>query len=414
MLGKEYFEKRLGDIYDYSHIGYIAGKGTCGRRKEYDWELCVDVCGEVILVLTPTCHLGLVEKLLINDFSGKSSDEEWEVSCNRLSVSKTVYQMSSANSTGTDSSREKLFCELWQPFSMKRGKRKGSITSARGYFRNLDFTRENLERGFSAELDKKTWYFQTLEHRSTLIELIDIGRISGALLSYVTIPLQEGENIDSIEDELSSVSWFLSFLRLNLVSVPVVEYWSDGTILAYSITSRGKSDLQSTNAVVDNLRIDGGIRYALEEGYSKYKELRLNIGFDVVFDLLSEIERQKYIELKLGLLIVAYEHLTLKYLLDQGMHEEKIGDNIHKKLAQVNKYLRFIPSEMMGDDIRGKVRNPLFHSGEIPLLKFDEKLAFFKRYHDLLICMILKILGYTGKYISRVKGYPISVEDKIE
>lgn len=105
-------------------------------------------------------------------------------------------------------------------------------------------------------------------------------------------------------------------------------------------------------------------------------------------------------------MIMAYEYITFKYLLNKELTQDNIGDNIQKKLYQLNKYLRFIPSEMMKDNLRDSVRNPLFHQGRITLLTLSEKIDLFKKYYDLLIQIILRILSYNGEYISRVTHNP--------
>lgn len=105
-------------------------------------------------------------------------------------------------------------------------------------------------------------------------------------------------------------------------------------------------------------------------------------------------------------MLMAYEYLLLKYLLDQGQPQDRIGRNIQQKLRQINTFLRFISADLMDDTLRDSVRNPLFHTGEIPLLTRSKKIDLFKTYYDLLIRIILRILGYTGQYMSLVTRSP--------
>lgn len=121
-----------------------------------------------------------------------------------------------------------------------------------------------------------------------------------------------------------------------------------------------------------------------------------------------EINQQKYIDLKLATMIMAYEYLLLKYLLEKGKDKDKIGKNIQQKLRQINEFLRFIPSELMGDELRDLVRNPLSHQGEIPSLTCREKINLFKPYYNLLIIVILRILDYKGQYVSVITHRPSS------
>lgn len=49
LMIKNDLHNRLGDIYEYSPLKYISGKGIIiseERTQNVDWELCLDVCGE--------------------------------------------------------------------------------------------------------------------------------------------------------------------------------------------------------------------------------------------------------------------------------------------------------------------------------------------------------------------------------
>lgn len=85
-----------------------------------------------------------------------------------------------------------------------------------------------------------------------------------------------------------------------------------------------------------------------------------------------------------------------------GEDEETIIDsNIQQKLGKLNKQLRFIPKEYLGDRLRS-VRNPLFHLGVIPFMDTKELNVFYNEYNELLMKIYLKIIQYDGQYISRI------------
>ena len=83
--------------------------------------------------------------------------------------------------------------------------------------------------------------------------------------------------------------------------------------------------------------------------------------------------------------------------------------NIQQKIGKANGYLRFIPAGQLGDALREGIRNPLFHQGMIPAMSSDEVYSTYVGYFDLLLRMILRVLKYTGKFISRVTYRPINV-----
>ncbi|MEH1832164.1 MAG: hypothetical protein V7L29_08830 [Nostoc sp.] len=274
-------------------------------------------------------------------------------------------------------------------------------TLARAYFSNFNFSSVDCERGFFVNLNGKKLCFQMLENSNRIIDLIDIERINNAIVSAVSIPINYDEDINVIENEIQVISWFLSFLSMNTNFSPLIEYLMDDKIVQYSIENTVKNCF-IRNRLIDNYHINEGIPKAFNECYQHYKNLQSNMDINTIIGLLVEIKQQKYIDLKIASMLMAYENITLKYLLSQGLDENKIGKNIQQKLGQLNKHLdKFIPNNMIKDDkLRNSVRNPLFHQGEIPKLSLDEKINFFKDYFDLLIRIILRILKYNGEYIS--------------
>jgi hypothetical protein len=106
-------------------------------------------------------------------------------------------------------------------------------------------------------------------------------------------------------------------------------------------------------------------------------------------------------------MLMAYEYLLFEYLLSQGLSQEEIKEtNVLHKLKMANKFLRFIPSNMTNDTLRESVRNPLFHQGDIPSLTLEKKIEIFKSYYDLMIRIILRILNYSGEYMSVITHSP--------
>ncbi|BAB75674.1 hypothetical protein DSM107007_51040 [Nostoc sp. PCC 7120 = FACHB-418] len=397
MLKQDYFANRLGDIYQYSRIPYKCGEGKSDQNTKYFWELCIDASGNIIFVLHGKEPLQNLENgSQIQSFSGISNDEIWEIECTNLHF---------LAQTGELPNRLTSFYLPDYIFLKKKEQETKHLTLAKAYFSNFIFSPLDCERGFFVKIKGKELCFQMLENNKQLVDLIDIQRINNAILSQVSIPINKYENIDAIKEEIISISWFLSFLDLNLNFTPLIEYYADNEVMQYSIENTVKNPF-SRNYIIDNFRINGGIPKAFNDCYEIYKVLQPKIDINTCIGFLAEINQQKYIDLKLATMIMAYEYITFKYLLNKELTQDNIGDNIQKKLYQLNKYLRFIPSEMMKDNLRDSVRNPLFHQGRITLLTLSEKIDLFKKYYDLLIQIILRILSYNGEYISRVTHNP--------
>lgn len=396
MLGKDYFANRLGDIYKYSRIPYKSGKCVSNQENNYFWELCVDVSGNIIFVLHSNTITDCTLRIsCIQSISGMCDDEVWEITSTNIVIQKitTSFQENSVLTTYfciPNSIILKLKCQAPINFSL-----------VRGYLSNFSFS----NRSFAAKVDDKEIQFQMLETSKNIIELIEVKRIDNALLSILEVPVKESEDIDNIKAEITSISFFVSLLSANLNSVPIIEYISEDMVSQILIENTNKKSFH-TKFIIDNFKISQGIPNAFNEIYQNYKAYQSEICLDIIINFIAEINQTKHINLKLAIMLMAYEYLLLKYFISKGLARDKIGDNIQKKLNQINYYLRFIPSEMMKDTLRESIRNPLFHQGEIPDFDIYEKIDIFNKYYDLLMKIILKVLSYTGKYVSLLTHEP--------
>ncbi|MGB3207481.1 MAG: hypothetical protein WBB28_21050 [Crinalium sp.] len=400
MLGETYFATRLGDIYEYSIIPYKCGKCTSNESVSYFWELCVDVSGNIIFILS-------LEDLSQNDFnidiidniSGISSDGLWKITSNNIHIKLTTSKyINSSHQINHFCIPSRVILNLTASQDLK-------FDLVRAYPSNFTFSTIDYERGFIVSLNKKDIYFQRVSKHKEIIDFIDSGRIRNALLSTLEIPIDSHEVIENIEEEIINISWFISILSLNLNFVPVVEYFNQNKLVQISIENTYKTNFNPTY-IIDNCKISRGIPKAFDNSYSKYKKINSQMDLNTFIGFLVETRQQSYIDLKLATMIMAYEYFLLKYLILQGVALDKIGENVQQKLGQANKYLRFIPKEITSDILRDSLRNPLFHQGEIPKLNLDEKIAEFEKYYDFLIKIFLKVLDYQGKYISVVTNYP--------
>lgn len=284
MLEQDYFANRLGDVYEYSRIPYKCGEGTSNQNVEYFWELCIDASGNIIFVLhTKEPLQSLANAFKIQSFSGISDDETWEIECTNLHFLAREAEIS-----------QKLpMFYLPNSITLKR-KVQGTnhSTLAKAYFSNFRFSRVDCECGFLTKINGKELCFQMLENSKQLVEFIDIERISNAILSKISIPINQDEDIESIKDEATSISWFLNLLNLNTTFIPIIEYFSGSEIIQYSIENTVKNSFHR-NYIIDNCRIDGGIPKAFNECYANYKSWQIKIDINTLIGFLVEINQQK-------------------------------------------------------------------------------------------------------------------------
>lgn len=406
LLGKKYFKNRLADIYQYSRIPYLSGEGKCDQNIGYLWELCIDLAGNIIFIL----HLKdndnfFLEQLCssttkITSFSGISCNKKWNIKCKSLHFLSAEIVKDRKNSI------------FYIPSSItleKENNKNKPPNVAKADFADFAFSDINGQSEFVVNSNNKELRFNMIDSNKKLRNLIDIKRIDNAILSCVTIPINRSESLDSIASEAESISWFLSFLNLNTISVPIIEYLVDGDIVQYSIRNTTKKT-SGIKYIIDNNQIAKGIPTAFDQCYKNYKYWQNQIKINILIDYLAEINRQEYIDIKLSNMIMAYEYFLTKYLIDQNLlPQTQTKKSIQNKLTLLNTQLRCIPRGMLNGYLRSSIRNPLFHQGEIPLMQIKDKIDTYKKYHDLLVKIVLKVLQYNGKYISIENNRPTSV-----
>lgn len=113
-------------------------------------------------------------------------------------------------------------------------------------------------------------------------------------------------------------------------------------------------------------------------------------------------------EVKWSNLILAFEYFLSFYLeVSCGLTSEEVRKikSIEQKLKKANGWLRFIPEIYLNEKLRKEIRNPLFHSGEIFSIPFEELVDLYYEFLDLLVRIVFRSLGYTGKYSSPFRQF---------
>ncbi|MEF2248811.1 hypothetical protein V1L65_28155 [Paenibacillus sp. IITD108] len=405
MISDEYFRSTSGDLFDYSIIKNINGQGTLhgDSTRPVNWALSVDITGNKYLI---------IETEMVSDFGGfyvnymsdkkyrlegRSSDDQWTIKCDDIDISSTAFSLVDNQTT--------FICSFEQIFLQKHFE---AIKSVRAYISNFHFLGlESTNYGGSFLRDKFTIHiqnrqleFKLLESSTVVKNLIKSGRIPSAIMSSLSVEINNDESIEDINNLLTNISFFLSTLTLNHNFCHVIEYESNDEVVMIEIANKMVSKYHG-NILIDNLRISSGIKLIFEKSFMKYVELKEELDLVRFTHLIVELYQQRFIELKLATLIIAYEQLLTKYLLYSGVDIEKL-ENIQQKLGAINKLMRFIPKVLQDGELRDGVRNPLFHTGSIPFKTNEEIRSIYFEYQDLLMRIYLRIINYGGSYISRI------------
>lgn len=288
------------------------------------------------------------------------------------------------------------------------------IDSLKAYVTNFDFMGLEVSTygfkkkrdKFSLNLEKKTCQFKYVENYSKIKQFLKSEKISSGILSTVSIYSETQETFETLSKELTDLTLFLSSLTLNTNYAHLTEYYSSDSLVKIEVSNSIISKIHN-NVIIDNHHITAGLLKAFEKSYQKFKDIKAVLDLNRYIHLMTELQNQKFIELKMANLILVFENLLSKYLVLQGMEINEVEDlNIQQKLGRVNKELKFIPKNLLGDEFRAGVRNPLFHTGSIPFKSIEEKIEIFNEYYDLLIRIYLKIISVEGCYISRKNYLP--------
>lgn len=354
MLESQYFENRLGEMWRFSAIPYKSGSGMSNSHACYLWELCVDISGNIIFVLhSPDLISSLKEAYgssrEINNFKGKTFDEEWEIECSDL------HFLSSNGSFGKNS----LFFQPSKVILKRSTKYLPHII--RAHFTNFSFTSTDLGSGFAVSIANRNYTFQMRQHHNEIIDLIERGRVNNALLSHASVFVEQYD-LEELYDEIDDINWFISLLNLDLNFVPVMEVKDENEQTIMFILSNTSKRNFGRHCIIDNFNIRDGIPHFFEQSFTKFQSSRQILGIRSIPSFWAEIVRQSYIDIKLGIMIITYEYILYKYLVSCEEREDSLKDiSIQQKLKKANMYLRFIPSKMIKDTVRTKIRNPLFH-----------------------------------------------------
>lgn len=404
MFGEQYFRDRLFGLYEFSPISYLSGIGELlydNTVMPIQWELVVAITGEQVLALH---YDGFVNPNIVGNsdlsLNGSSNCGTWDIAM----PSMQVFDISEGFSTGSSS----IKCYAREIFLSRTEISQNKVDHIEGLIRNFDFLGSDVtQEGSRRTLDQlnvtirnKEIRFRTIQESKLIKAKIKSKRIDRAILSSVTIPLAQNETSENTYNLLNSICWFLSLLNINACMCPIVKHWADSELQQIYIRDLISSPYHR-NVIIDNMNVRHGIRDIFNNCYEGFASIDSAIDMRLFVSNLLGMYEGKFLEHKLVGLVLSYEFLLTRYLVYLGHSLQEVSNlSIQGKLRRLNNSMRFIPSRLLGDNLREQVRNPIFHTGEISVLNVDEKLHIYREYLDLLVQIVLRILGYNGGYIS--------------
>lgn len=420
-MNNNFFKNRLGELYDFSIIKTELGKGTLldnNNKYEVNWALNMDLKGEITFVVTlnrniPCERNGEFIKYHLN---GYTTDKVWLVTCKNINLNTETFNTETEKIIylGIANIIEFKKKSYEQKKCYKSLTLKAAINNFK--FNGLEFEKRGtrfIRNKFTSILFNKSIEFKLKDNTDDIDSLIKSKRIESAIMSYLSFDVEEKYDAEKINDFLIKICWFISLITLNTTFIPYIEIIDERRVVYKKLRGNILNYKYSDNGLIDNLCIKSGIKNILESNFSKFVSLKDDLEITKFIHTLLKIEKESTIEFKLVFLILAYEQIATKFLLLKGtVTEDKIKDyNIQQKIQEINSIFKFIPKSYNGDDLRGNVRNDIFHLGEIPLLNSEQKINIFNKYYDLLCNILFRILEYDGEYISRNSHKSVNVNE---
>ena len=413
VVDEAFFRSRLGDLFAYSILPYMEGTGTlriAGNSYECEWALNVSPQGQPLLTLTT----GEYARTLFADsgqpfpqtiLEGLTSDGDWRLAASNLRTSRSTLDsdlrffyvcrprdvmLSSISADGAQPDRIRALLTNFKFDGLEVSK-----------YEN----RWALDR-FTIPIAGNVAEFRPLNRQDELLELIGNGRLDRAILSTLSLSTAHA-GLASAEALVSTLCSMATFACFSMVNDPVTEYYA-GETLTRIVVRDLISSRYNPAVVIDNFYVDKGLRIYLEECLAKFSELDATMDLRRLIRGCIGMTEGAFTENKVAGLIMSLEYLVTKQLKElQARFSE--DDSIESKIGNLDKYVRFIPKDCRGGDLRRLARNPLFHTGEALITDSLDFYRLYSKYTDLLIRLVLRALGYKGKFISRLTWEPVDV-----
>jgi hypothetical protein len=306
---------------------------------------------------------------------------------------------------GTERQRPHYFCHASEIRVVQSDQRPTRVVGLAQNlaFAGIDWTQfpdRRVADHFRIDVADRTVIYRHATNYDRLREMIKIERIDRALLANIEIPVQEQESVQDVMVVLNHLEWLTSLTTENRTFCPLIRLDRDDLIVGWIIRDLPSYPLVS-GGLIDNHFIPGGLRNVLQTCFDRLVFLRGRIELHRIIDMLLVVKQQKYPEFKLSGLILAFENLCTNALIAYGSPPNAEA-SIQTKLRSLNNHLRFMPAELLGDELRANIRNPLFHTGALVGANMQTKWEWFTRYLDLIDQIILVLLEYRGDYISPI------------
>jgi hypothetical protein len=149
----------------------------------------------------------------------------------------------------------------------------------------------------------------------------------------------------------------------------------------------------------------------LEQAYPHYVNLRGPVGLTEFIGWMLQVSAQSVLESKVAIAVLALEAVSTRWCMSQGANpiteQQVLAMNVQQKLNRMRRHgMDFIEADFT-EALREDIRNPLLHTGAIPLMTPREKREWADKLYMLGFRILMKLLQYRGKHRDMLRDYAL-------
>jgi hypothetical protein len=292
-------------------------------------------------------------------------------------------------------------------------------TLVNALFDGLEFS-EKVENGTGRRLrDNFTW---TSPHHSWTLrwlpeyelrtERLRAGIWPSAPTSTISTSGVSTADLDSIDKEIDAICWLLSVAIGCPVAAPLRQLWHNDVLVEERLEPRSVHSSARTNThyeLISNHEPPMGLKQFLENSLDPFLKQQDSLRLTDFIGWMNQARSQRVIQVKAVAGILAIELISYAWVTSHGLSAQQAETaNIETKLNRMRKDgMHFIEKRFTATDLRSGFRNPLIHTGLIPLMDAKEVHAWAEDLYHLAFRILMFVLGYKGEYRDLTNNYKL-------
>lgn len=288
-------------------------------------------------------------------------------------------------------------------------------------FDGLDRTERTVEGVTHTRLDRfswisvgRTWTAQWLpSYDNKLKTALTSGSVRVAPTASVEVAGVIFAEIEQVDEAIDSACWLLGAASGCMVAPPVRQAWDGDVLIEERVEPRSaytSARSNSSHELISNYEPNGGLKAFLESAHAAFAANRGPLALPQYLGWLNEARSQPVIQMRVVTVVLAIELMSFKWVTTHGLTEDQAAEmNIEAKLNRMRKDgMHFIDKAFTARDLRSGIRNPLMHTGMIPVMSVEELIRWSDSLYDLAFRIVLYVLGYKGKYRNLTNRYQLA------